>query len=49
MSFSTIPAELSVVIKSLVRIWSIKLALVLVILVSVVMAGIKKFWKFRLR
>ena len=49
MSFFTVPVKLSVFTKSLVRMWSISVALVLVILVGLFMTGIKKLWKVRLR
>ena len=49
MSLFTIPVELSVLTKSLVKIWSIRVALVLVILVSLFVTGVKKFWKDRLK
>ena len=49
MSLFTIPVELSVLTKSLVKIWSIRVALVLVILVSLFVTGVKKFWKERLK
>ena len=49
MSIFTIPVELSVFTKSLVRMWSIRVALVLVILVGLFMTGIKKLCKVRLR
>ena len=43
MSLFTIPVELAVIIKSLVRMWSIRVASVLVILVGSFMTSIKKF------
>ena len=49
MSLFTIPVELLVFTKSLVRMWSIRVALVLVILVGLFMTGIKKLWKVKLR
>ena len=49
MSLFTIPVELSVLTKSLVKIWSIRVALVLVILISLFVTGVKKFWKDRLK
>ena len=49
MSLFTIPVELAVSKKSLVRMWSIRVALALVTLVSLFMTGIKKFWKVKLR
>ena len=48
-SLFTITVELLVFTKSLVRMWSIRVALVLVILVGLFMTGIKKFWKVKLR
>ena len=45
MSLFTIPVELAVSKKSLVRMWSIRVALALVTLVGLFMTGIKKFWQ----
>ena len=49
MSLFTVPIEQAVFKKSLLRIWSIRVALALVIMVGVFMRGIKKFWKVKLR
>ena len=43
MSLFTIPVELTVFKKSLVRMWSIRVVLALVILVGLFMKSIKKF------
>ena len=49
MSLFTIPVELAMSKISLVRTWSIRVALALVTLVGLSMAGIKKLWKVKLR
>ena len=49
MSFFTIPVKLAVSKKSLVRMWPIRVALALAILVGLFMRGTKKFWKVKLR
>ena len=51
MSLFTIPVERAVFEKSLVRMWSIRVVLALVILqvVGLFMRCIKKFWKVKLR
>ena len=49
MSLFTIPVELAVSRKSLVRMWLVRVALALVTLVGLFMTSIKKFWKVKLR